>query len=342
MAETNETIDAAGEAPAKSHLGRATAALFGGTGAISFAPIFAKFGEGYLGIVALAFWRVAIALPALATYAFFKTGRHPFADAAGHVDRRAVWMALVAGVFFGIDLSLYHMAMGETTAGNATLLSNCAPIFVALAAWMIFKERFGRVFVVGLVFAIAGAIVLSWAQTRMDAGNVYDPTGADHAADATDASSTLRGDLLAFGSAIFYAGYQLCIKRARQTLNTQTGMTLSMTASTVVITIIAIARGDAFLPSAWQGWMAVLGLALLVQLGGQVVIVYAIGHLPVSFATVGLLAQPILVMVLGWVLLGESLSAWHVVGAAAVLVGIYLARRGSDLRKTNSKPETCA
>ena len=72
------------------------------------------------------------------------------------------------------------------------------------------------------------------------------------------------------------------------------------------------------------------------------IIVYAIGHLPVSFATVGLLAQPILVMVLGWVLLGEALSGWHVVGAAAVLLGIYLARRGSDLRKTDPEPETNA
>ena len=326
--------DSADPQPAspKGHLGRALAALFTGTGAISFAPIFAKFGNIYLGIVALAFWRVAIALPALATYAFFKTGRHPLADAAGHVDRRAVWMAVLAGVFFGVDLSLYHMSMSYTTAGNATLLSNCAPIFVALAAWMLFKERFGPVFIIGLFCAIGGAVVLSWAQRRMATGNVY-------GVDASGKSQTLLGDALAFGSAFFYAGYQLCIKRARRTLNTQTGMTLSMMASTVVIATIALIRGDAFLPSAWPGWMAILGLALLVQLGGQVVIVYAIGHLPVSFATVGLLAQPILVMVLGWVLLGESLSIWHGAGAAAVLLGIYLAQRGSNLRNTDPQPE---
>jgi drug/metabolite transporter (DMT)-like permease len=331
--------DSAGQhSSPKGHLGRSLGALFSGTGAISFAPIFAKVGAGYLGIVALAFWRVAIALPVLAAYAFFKTGKHPLADATGHVDRRAVWMAVLAGVFFGVDLSLYHMAMGYTTSGNATLLSNCAPIFVALAAWMIFKERFGRVFIVGLMFAIGGAIVLSWAESRMGAGNVYDP----NAADMVGESRSLLGDALAFGSAIFYAGYQLCIKRARKSLNTQTGMTLSMMASTVVIATIAIVRGDAFLPSVWQGWMAILGLALLVQLGGQVVIVYAIGHLPVSFATVGLLAQPILVMVLGWVLLGESLSIWHGAGAVAVLVGIYLAQRGSNLKEPDPQLEVNA
>jgi drug/metabolite transporter (DMT)-like permease len=309
----------------KGHLGRAVTALFTGTGAIGFAPIFAKIAGGYLGIVAAGFWRVSLALPGLAGYTFFKTGRHPLADAAGHVDRRAVWMALLAGVFFGIDISLYHMAMDYTTGGNATLLSNCAPIFVALAAWLLFRERFGGLFIAGLVLAIGGAVVLSWAESRMAADNVYSsvaPTGE---------GNSLLGDGLAFASALFYAGYQLCIKRARTSLDTRTGMTLSMLASSIVIAVFALVRGDAFLPSAWQGWAAVLGLALLVQLGGQVVIVYAIGHLPVSFATVGLLAQPLLVMLLGWGLLGEALSWYHALGAAAVLTGITFARLGSNL-----------
>lgn len=323
----SDSTDQSAAASPKGHLGRAMGALFTGTGAISFAPIFAKIGGGYLGIVAAGFWRVALALPALAAYTFFKTGRHPFASAAGQVDRRAIWMALLAGAFFGVDISLYHMAMDHTTAGNATLLSNCAPIFVALAAWVLLRERFGPIFVVGLALAISGAVVLSWAQSRMDPASVY--SGGDHGG----GTSSLLGDSLAFASALFYAGYQLCIKRARQTLDTRMGMTLSMLASSAVIAIVAAVRGDAFLPIAWQGWAAVLGLALIVQLGGQVVIVYAIGHLPVSFATVGLLAQPLLVMLLAWALLDEGLSWYHALGAAGVLTGIALARLGSNLKK---------
>ncbi len=314
----------------KGHLGRAITALFMGTGAIGFAPIFAKIAGGYMGIVAAGFWRVALALPGLAAYTFFKTGRHPLADAAGHVDRRAVWMALLAGAFFGVDISLYHMAMDYTTSGNATLLSNCAPIFVAMAAWLLFRERFGGLFVAGLVLAIGGAVTLSWAESRMAADNVYSSIESGQ-------GNSLLGDGLAFASALFYAGYQLCIKRARASLDTRTGMTLSMLASSCVIAVCALVRGDAFLPSAWQGWAAVLGLALLVQLGGQVVIVYAIGHLPVSFATVGLLGQPLLVMLLGWGLLGEALSWYHALGAAAVLTGITFARLGSNLSGTKGK-----
>ena len=77
-----------------------------------------------------------------------------------------------------------------------------------------------------------------------------------------------------------------------------------------------------------EGWLMV-ALGLVVQLGGQGSIVAALRHLPVSLSTVVLLAQPVSVAVLGWLLFNESLGPWHMLGAAGVLVGIYLARRGS-------------
>jgi len=58
-------------------------------------------------------------------------------------------------------------------------------------------------------------------------------------------------------------------------------------------------------------------------------IAFALAHLPAAFSSVGLLSQPVMAAAFAWVLLGEPVVALQVAGGAVVLVGIYLARRGS-------------
>jgi drug/metabolite transporter (DMT)-like permease len=41
------------------------------------------------------------------------------------------------------------------------------------------------------------------------------------------------------------------------------------------------------------------------------------------------LLQPAVAALLAWIILGEALGPWEALGALVILVGIYLARRGS-------------
>ena len=301
--------------------------MLGGSSALGMAPIFARWAMriGGMGAVAAGFWRMILSLPVMLAWVT-ATGRQRRLAGRGRtgIDKPAVCMAVAAGLFFGADIAFYHLAINLTTAVNATLMSNCAPIFVALAAWFLLGERFGWVFLVGLVLTLAGVGVLAAAE------NV-----ADRASEAARHVHSLSGDMLAVISAVFYAGYQLCIKRARKSLDTAATMAISTAASSVVLIVAAIALGEDLAPAA-VGWAIVVGLAVLVQIGGQCVIVWSMGRLPVSFSSVGLLFQPMMVAVLGWVLLGETLGWLHGAGAAAVLGGIYLAKAGSG--NTNGPP----
>jgi drug/metabolite transporter (DMT)-like permease len=70
-------------------------------------------------------------------------------------------------------------------------------------------------------------------------------------------------------------------------------------------------------------------LALLSHAGGQSLIAYALAHLPAAFSSVSLLLQPAVAAVLAWLILDEALGALQAAGAALILTGIYLARRGT-------------
>ncbi len=64
---------------------------------------------------------------------------------------------MVAGLFSSLDHSFWATAIEKTTVANATLLNNISPLWVSLFALLIFKERFGLKFWVGLAAVLAGA-----------------------------------------------------------------------------------------------------------------------------------------------------------------------------------------
>ncbi len=283
---------------------RALAALFAGAIGIAFAPIFVRWSE--VGPVATAFWRLLLALPLLALWAVLEERRQPPAGTA------AGWpMAMLAGVFFAADLAVWHWSIRLTSVANATFLANLAPVVVTIGAWALLGERAKPVFFAGMLVSLAGAALLMGA-------NLGGP------------GAVLLGDGLGMLTAVFYAGYQLCVKRLRDSQSTARIMLVSGAACAAVLLPAALAMGEAILPQSAAGWLVLLGLALVCQFAGQSLIAYAVAHLSASFSSVSLLLQPVAAAGFAWLLFGEALAALQWLGAAAVLAGIWLARRGTN------------
>jgi drug/metabolite transporter (DMT)-like permease len=92
---------------------------------------------------------------------------------------------------------------------------------------------------------------------------------------------------------------------------------------------VALASGETLLPQSASGWLTLLGLAWISHCAGQGLIAYSLAHLPAAFSSVSLLFQPVVAAIFAWILLSEPLTPLQMAGGAVVLVGIYLARRGS-------------
>jgi drug/metabolite transporter (DMT)-like permease len=144
------------------------------------------------------------------------------------------------------------------------------------------------------------------------------------------ASGGLAGDAFGVVTAIFYAAYLLAVKALRDRAEgTLLIMAVTSTITTLVLLPIALATGERMVPGSLAGWLDLLGLALVSHAAGQGLIAYALAHLPAAFSSVSLLLQPVMAALLAWLLLGEPLAPLQFAGGAIVLVGIYLARRGS-------------
>ena len=279
----------------------ALAALLLGACSIAFAPIFVRLSE--TGPTASAFWRTALAVPFLWGWALST----PRAGDGGHPLAAPM---LLAGVFFAGDLAVWHFSILFTSVANSTLLANLAPIFVTVGAWALFGQRVTRTFLAGMAIAMAGAFVL--------VGPSFGLGGRQ-----------LLGDALGVVTAVFYGAYMLAVKHLRAARSTAHVMAVSTTVTAVVLLPLALASGESMIPVTAAGWATLFGLALVCQSAGQSLIAYAMAHLPASFSSVSLLLQPAMATLYAWALLGERAGLAQLAGGAVILLGIWLARKGS-------------
>lgn len=226
---------------------------------------------------------------------------------------RAAALAVLGGAFFGLDLALYNTAVMMTTAAEATLFGNNAPIFVGLGTWLFFRRRPKRTFWIGLALASAGAAAV------MIAG-LAGPTNR----------GSMSGNFLALAASTFFAAYLLTTEHVRGALDTLSFSTLAIAGSVVTLLIVCLALGVPLGGFSRTTWAALLGLGLISQLAAYFALVHALGHLPATVTSVGLLAQLPLTALLAVPLLGEPLHAGQAAGAALVLAGIYIVNRGSS------------
>ena len=284
----------------------ALAALLGGAAGIAFAPILVRWSEA--GPSATAFYRILFALPWLWSWQGMERSKGTRPPAT----KGEFGLLVVAGLCFAGDLAIWHWSLRLTSVANSTLLTNCAPFFVALGAWVLFRERITPVFLVGMALAAGGAALVIGARFE-----------ARHFA----------GDLLGLTTAVFYAGYQMAVKQLRRSLSTASIMAWSGLVSCPVLLLIAVCSSEPLLDSHLSGWLTLVTLALVSHLGGQTLIAYAFGHLPVAFASLGLLLQPVIAALLAWAALNESLTWPQAAGGFIVLAGLALARRGNEEEK---------
>lgn len=224
--------------------------------------------------------------------------------------RRALALTLLGGVFFGLDLALWNTAILLTSAALATLLANNAPLWVGLGALIFFRERLPAAYWVGLFLSLAGMALVA---RPMDGSLRVDV-----------------GSLMAIAASFLYAAYLLTTQRVRASTDTVTFMTLAVISSTVVLAVICLVTGVPLVGYPPQSWLALLGLALISQVGGWLSINYALGHLPATRVSVSLLGQVVVTTLIAIPLFGEIPTPVQAIGAALVLAGIYTVQQARE------------
>ena len=221
-------------------------------------------------------------------------------------------LALIAGVFFAIDLVFWHHSMDAVGAGLGTVLANTQIVLVGLFAWAVLGERPHARSMASVPIVLVGVVLISGV-VGADAYGENPPLGV----------------LFGLLTAVAYSGFLLSLRHGSRELRAAAGPLFDATlASAAVVGAVGLARGALDPLPGWeaQAWLVVL--ALSAQVLSWLLITISLPRLPALVSSILLTFQPVATVLLSAALLGEDASAGQITGVGAIVAGILIASSG--------------
>lgn len=267
---------------------------------LAFGPWFVRLAD--TGPVASGFWRIALAVPLLFLVARIS------GDPAKRPDAGLFWLFLLSGLFFAADLAAWHVGILQTKLANANLLGNSTSLLLPIYAFAVARAWPTRGQGLALLLAGGGAALLLGRSFELSAAN-------------------LVGDLLCILAGVFYTAYLVVMARARETEGQWPALAWSTLLSAPPLLLCAVMLGEQVMPT---DWTPLIALAVLSQVIGQGLMIYAIGRVPPLLFGLMLLLQPVVAAAIGWAVYDERLGAADIMGAALIAAALVLVRLVPD------------
>jgi drug/metabolite transporter (DMT)-like permease len=213
---------------------------------------------------------------------------------------------------------LYYLFEGYavlfTTSSQAGVISAIVPLLVAVGAWVFLHERLTTRSVVAIALSLAGVTALSLGGTAQ-----------------ASAPNPLLGNVLEFLAMVCVAGSMLAIKHltARYSPWLLTGM---QAAVGVVFFLPGLMQlGSVSLSSVPPvAWVSVVYLGVAVTLGAFGLYNTALSMMPSNRAALAINLVPAVALIVGWLVLGETLTPVQLVACAVIVGAVVLGETGRE------------
>ncbi len=228
-------------------------------------------------------------------------------------DRHDFWTLAVLS-FFGavINQGCFTIGLSFTTAGHSSIVVGMAPVMILLLARAHGLEHLTPAKVWGMALSFAGVTVLA-----LEKGFHLH-------------SGTLTGDLITLTGSTGFALYTVYGKKVAGKYDSIAVNAFNAVAGAILLTPLAVWRGLRLDWSSvgWAGWAGMAYMAAFSSVAAYIIFYWALRYMAASRLATITYAEPVVVVVLAILLLGEKLTASLLLGGLLVLGGVYLSERG--------------
>lgn len=229
--------------------------------------------------------------------------------------RRHEWPLLIGYGLIGVagTQTFYFVAVSRLPVGVALLLEYLSPVLVTLYVRFVRKVRLARAAWGGTALAVVGLVLVAqvWQGLRVD----------------------VLGMLCGLATAVCSAGYFLIGERGATNRDPTGFVVWGMVIGAVAVSALTppwtvpgsiVVQATAFGPWHPPTWVLLFGVGLISTALAFLTGITALRDLPPAVASVLALLEPVISIVLAWVLLGEALSGVQLVGAVVLLSGAVI------------------
>jgi S-adenosylmethionine uptake transporter len=282
------------------HPARAFVAALGAVAVLSIMDATMKHLVLVIGILAVSVWRSAANL--LISSALYLPRRLPWPI------RRTLAIHVSKGVIVTVMAALFFWGIGRVPLAQALALTFIAPLLALLLAAVFLGEEVGKRTMVGSLGAFVGVVVIVYGQTTSGA-----------------AAEVLLGSAAIIGSALCYA-VNIVMMRWQALAAKPLEINFFQSLTVMVTWLLAMAfAGVPQWPAGQWHWIA---LAALLSTAGTLLFAWAYARGPASYLSVTEYSGFVWAAALGWLVFGERVSLYTLVGALLIVGGCVIAARG--------------
>lgn len=215
-------------------------------------------------------------------------------------------LAALCGILFASDVAVWNIAIQDSSATQASLLTNLSPVWVGVGSFLFLKSKPATNFWIGTIVSLFGMVTLVGFSFFMELN--FD-----------------QAFLFAVLSGILYSIYLLVSKNVLSKIDVLTFMTISLIASSIYLGILCYLLNEPFTGFSDTGWFVLLlQQAVICQLCAWLSISYATQHMRATRVSLSLLSQAVITSVLAWLILEEQITLQMVFGGIILLFGIRI------------------
>lgn len=233
----------------------------------------------------------------------------PFTKSKARFEARDLPRLLVVALtnVAGYNISVNY-AEKSISSGLAGILVSLGPVFMVVLSAFILRERIGKKVVYALLLALLGSLLLSLADLNLN-------------------GSAISGSAEAVLAALFYAVFTVVSKPLIQKYGALSVCIWASVTGTAFLLPFASAEFIRQISAlSVEGWSALLYLSIISSVVGYSVYYTLVGRGTVSTLSVQLYLIPIVSVIAGVLILHEQVTLLIVIGGAATLVAVGLAR----------------
>lgn len=208
---------------------------------------------------------------------------------------------------------LFINGIDRTTAGNSALLLATTPIFVSLIGAAFGVERVEKWAWVGVFFSFAGIFMVI-----VGSGKELNLT-----------RETIEGDVLTLIGAAVWSLYTVLSKPMLSRYSALKLTALAMATGTPFIVLFSIPQllAQDWAAVSWQGWLGLFFSGSMAIALGYIIWNSGVSKVGGARTAVYSNLSPVIAAIFAWLTLGETITAFMVMGAVLIFLGIYLARK---------------
>jgi len=295
------------EASSRASRSSAFLVLAIGVLAVSTSSILVRYAQAEaVTPLAIAAFRLAFAAALLTPFAAL--GKR---EELASLSRRDLLLGALAGLLLAVHFGTWISSLFFTSIASSVALATTNPLWIALASWLIFKEKPGWGLLAGIAAALAGTFLIF----------------ADSGESSAGAPAPLLGNSLALLSSVAISGYLLIGRRLRAHVSLLSYVWIVYGAAALALLSACIVSGQPLIGLSATTYVLILLMALGPQLLGHTAFNWALQRLKPAVIALAILGEPIGSALLAWLLFGETLAPLQMAGFALVLCGIYLGAR---------------